>query len=80
MLNWYRAVFQARPKSLPSPHIRVPIRILWGARDPFIIREAAEMSLKFLDNGELFYFENATHWIQHEEAEDVNRHLSEFLR
>jgi epoxide hydrolase 4 len=80
MLNWYRAVFQAQPSSPPSPRVSVPTRILWGARDPFLIREAPKMSLEFLDNGELFYFESATHWIQHEEAERVNHHLSEFLR
>lgn len=80
MLNWYRAAFQARPESSLNPRISVPTRILWGARDSFLIREAPKMSLEYLDNGELIYFESATHWVQHEEAEQVNQHLSEFLR
>jgi pimeloyl-ACP methyl ester carboxylesterase len=80
MLNWYRAVFQARPTSLSNPRVTVPTRILWGERDPFLIREAPKMSLEFLDNGELTYFESATHWIQHEEAVQINQHLSDFLR
>ncbi len=80
MLNWYRAAIQAQPSSPPSPRVSVPTRILWGAQDSFLIREAPKMSLEFLDNGELTYFESASHWLQHEEAERVNQSLSEFLR
>jgi pimeloyl-ACP methyl ester carboxylesterase len=39
---------------------------------------AAE-SLKYCDDGELFEFPEATHWIQHEEPERVNQLLIEFF-
>ena len=31
------------------------------------------------DRGEAFHIPGATHWVQHEEAERVNRLLIEFL-
>jgi len=40
---------------------------------------AAE-SLKYCENGQLVYFEKATHWVQHDEAEEVSARLVEFFR
>ena len=35
--------------------------------------------LDYCDDGNLIFFPDATHWVQHEEAEEVNRHLWEFV-
>ncbi|WP_431861945.1 alpha/beta fold hydrolase [Azospirillum sp.] len=37
-------------------------------------------ALDLCDDGRLVRFERATHWLQHEEAERVNRELIAFLR
>jgi len=54
--------------------------LLWGACDKFLRRELAELSIVLCDYGRLEFIEEATHWVQHEEPEKVNRLLLEFLR
>jgi epoxide hydrolase 4 len=78
MLNWYRALpgFAGPP---PSGRIRVPVRVVWGDRDPFLDRGLVEAGLALCDRGEAFHLPEATHWVQHEEPEQVNRLLVEFL-
>ncbi len=79
MLNWYRAFFR-RPFRLPlSPRLQMPVLLLWGAQDVALGRELAEASIRICADGRLVYFENASHWLQHEQAEAVNQHLLEFI-
>jgi len=54
--------------------------ILWGSRDRFLGEEMVEPSLALCDRGQVERFLNATHWVQHEEAEGVNRALLGFFR
>jgi len=65
---------------MPDPRVRVPALILWGAKDAFILRSAAETSLARCDQGRLEFFEEATHWLHHEEPDRVNALLTAFLR
>lgn len=79
MLNWYRALFR-RPFHLPlSPRLKMPVKLLWGMQDVALGSELAEASIRLCDDGQLVYFENASHWLQHEEAEAVNQHLLDFF-
>lgn len=39
----------------------------------------AQPSVDLCTNGRLVFFENATHWVQHEEADAVNQLLIEFI-
>jgi pimeloyl-ACP methyl ester carboxylesterase len=80
MLNWYRAMFRYGVSSPRNMRIVPPTLILWGKQDRFIGPEAAEASLALCDDGRIVVYETATHWIQHEEADDVNRRIVEFLR
>jgi epoxide hydrolase 4 len=79
MLNYYRAAARLRPKLPPQRIITVPTRVIWGAQDQAIIRQAAQMSMEFVQNGELFYIEQAGHFVQHEEPDRVNALIGEFL-
>ena len=79
MVNWYRAVIQRPPSSFKNPRISIPTLLIWGAKDRFLGREMAQPSIDFCDHGRLVFFEEATHWVQHEEADRVNRLLIEFL-
>jgi epoxide hydrolase 4 len=79
MLNWYRGAFQVAPDMSGDMHIHVPTLILWGAQDIALGREMARSSLELCDQGELVIFENSSHWVQHEEAEAVNKNLIEFF-
>ena len=80
MLNWYRALLR-RPPRRPTPRpITVPTLLLWGANDIFLGREMAHASIEQCQQGQLVMFEEATHWVHHEQSVRVNALLETFLR
>lgn len=79
MIQWYRALLQIRVRRLPSPRIHPPVLILWGARDPFLRRELAEISIELCDSGELVFLEEAAHWVHQDAPAEVNRLMAAFL-
>jgi pimeloyl-ACP methyl ester carboxylesterase len=78
MVNWYRAAFWHPPPPPRNERILPPTLILWGTQDRFIGQEAALPSVDRCDLGELVYYNNATHWLQHEEHQDVNERIIDF--
>lgn len=82
MVNYYRAMGQRQADSTVftrDPRVTVPTLIMWGAQDAFLQREMAQASVTLCDDARLVYFEDATHWVQHEKAGEVNALLSEFF-
>ncbi len=79
MINWYRAALRERPTSSTDIQVHVPALILWGKKDVALSAKMAEASLGLCDDGQLVFFEAATHWVQHDEADDVNRLLITFF-
>ncbi|MBO3270487.1 alpha/beta fold hydrolase [Hymenobacter defluvii] len=79
MVNWYRAVRYQRRGAASATPITVPVRIIWGSKDAFLLPELAQQSLAYCEQGELFYLPEASHWVQHEEPARVNQLLLEFL-
>jgi pimeloyl-ACP methyl ester carboxylesterase len=79
MLNWYRAAIQMPPDTSGDLRIRVPTLMLWGAQDTALGRQMAQPSLDLCDQGELVFFEDSGHFVQHDEAIAVNEHLVEFF-
>ncbi|MFZ5819357.1 MAG: alpha/beta fold hydrolase [Chloroflexota bacterium] len=79
MLNWYRAMLRHRPNIPKDLRVHVPTLILWGMQDVALSHRMARLSLDYCDSGKLVFFEDATHWVQHDEAEEVNQLLMEFL-
>jgi pimeloyl-ACP methyl ester carboxylesterase len=57
----------------------VPVRIIWGDRDVALDPDLAEAGMALCDEAEVFHLPHATHWLQHDEPEAVNRLLLEFL-
>ncbi|AFC31595.1 hypothetical protein PM3016_4859 [Paenibacillus mucilaginosus 3016] len=79
MLNWYRCFWRKKGRA-PIRDIPVPVLILWGEQDQFLLPEMAGESLKYCTSGgRLERFPQATHWVQHEEAPEVNRLLHEWF-
>jgi pimeloyl-ACP methyl ester carboxylesterase len=78
MIHWYRAAFRHRPR-FADRVVHVPVRILWGERDAFLLKEMAQASLRYCPNAELFTFAEATHWLQHEQPERVSQLLVDFF-
>jgi pimeloyl-ACP methyl ester carboxylesterase len=79
MIHWYRAAFRHRPAPIADPIVRVPTLILWGVKDQFIEPGVARSSFALCDDARIEWFDEATHWIQHEEPDLVNRLIIGFL-
>lgn len=84
MINWYRAMTHAmirrgRPKTRGDSRIRVPVLLMWGMQDQALSHRMARLSIDYCENGQLVLFEDATHWVQHDEAEEVNQYLLDFF-
>jgi pimeloyl-ACP methyl ester carboxylesterase len=79
MINWYRAAARY-PRQIPKEMcIRVPTLMMWGMKDVALSHRMARPSMDYCEEGRLLFFPEATHWIQREEADEVNRHLLEFV-
>jgi pimeloyl-ACP methyl ester carboxylesterase len=79
MLNWYRAALHYPPEITDGMQVHVPTLILWGVKDFALSRRMARPSLDYCDEGNLIFFPEATHWVQHEEADVVNHSLIDFM-
>lgn len=79
MIHWYRAILRFAPPHLPSPRITMPTLMLWGMQDKALKHEMAQPSIELCDRGELVMLPHASHWVQHDAADEVNHHLLRFL-
>lgn len=79
MINWYRAAARY-PIQLPEDAcVNVPTLMLWGMKDFALSHRMARPSMDYCKDGKLLFFPDATHWVQHEEAEAVNHYLIDFV-
>ncbi len=78
MLNWYRAALR-HPMRVPRGRITVPVRVIWGDQDAALDPDLAEAAASLCEEAEVFHLPHATHWLQHDEPDAVNRLLLEFL-
>src|SRR3954449_12346849 len=77
MLNWYRALrLQTRS---PRVRVEVPVRVIWGDRDPWLESAIAEAGVALSERSEVFHVADATHWVQHDKPAEVNRLMISFL-
>jgi epoxide hydrolase 4 len=78
-LNWYRALRCGAAARGPATPVSVPVRVIWGDRDSFLEHGLAEAGAALCERAEVFHLPAATHWVQHEEPDAINRLLIEFL-
>ena len=79
MLNWYRAAARFPPEITNGMRVSVRTLILWGVQDFALSRRMARPSLDYCEDGNLIFFPDATHWVQREDADEVNRRLLTFV-
>ena len=79
MINWYRALVRYPPAMPKDIRVHMPVRILWGKQDAFLSHAMAAASAELCDQVELTLYEQATHWVQHEEAAAVTAEMLSFL-
>jgi epoxide hydrolase 4 len=82
MVNWYRAALQVRSSysDAPKDKIQPQTLILWGEQDKFLGKELVQPSLDYCRDGRAIFYPNASHWLQIDEAEAINRELEMFFR
>ena len=86
MLNWYRAAVHRglrgswNPKKIHARPVKVQTLMLWGKHDVALSHEMAQPSIELCKRGELVMFDKATHWVQHDAADEVNEKLIAFLK
>ena len=78
-INYYRARFQYGQPLFHSKVVDTPTLVIWGTGDAFLETPMASLSMDYCPNGSVKYISNASHWVQQEEPQLVNQHISEFL-
>jgi len=79
MINWYRAIYRRRFVPIPPSSIRQPVHIIWGKQDRYALPALAEASKALCVNAKLTYLPEATHWVAHDDPNQVNSLLLDFL-
>jgi len=79
MLNGYRAAVRYQARITNDMRVKVPAPMVWGMKDLALSQRMALPSRDYCDDGILLFSPEATHWVQHEEADEVNRHLRESI-
>lgn len=82
MINWYRYIVQNRLfKPKPIKLITIPVLLIFGTGDKYIEKATAEESMKkpFVENAKMIFYEDVSHWIQHEAKERVNDDVYKFI-
>jgi pimeloyl-ACP methyl ester carboxylesterase len=80
MINWYRSFVPLFFENQDPLTIKVPTLVLWGVNDTALVPEQARQSAACCENSRVVYFDEATHWVQHEEAQQINPMLEKFFQ
>ena len=78
-INWYRAEVLLNPPVPKDARIKVPTLMMWGMKDFALTHRMARPSMDYVDEGNLILFPEATHWVQHDAANEVNHYLIDFI-
>jgi len=79
MLNWYRAAVRSTRDVSGNLRVKVPTLMMWGMKDIALTHRMARPSMDYCDEGNLILFPEATHWVQHDAADEVNHYLTDFI-
>lgn len=78
-VNWYRAVLR-HPAKLPDPPAVVaPTTLIWGEDDVALGIELTYGTERYVEDLEVHYLPNTSHWVQQEEPARVNELLARHL-
>lgn len=80
MIHWYRAMFSRSRVRRTEIQVKPSTLIIWGKKDPHLSWQMADLSLEFCQDGKLVYFDDATHWVQHDKAAEVSHLLIDHFK
>jgi len=88
-LNYYRANELGPPASpeqeihltrgLPATVTNVPTLVIWGEKDPYLLTGNLNGLEKYVPKLTVKRIPEGTHWVIHEQPEQVNRLIREFI-
>lgn len=79
-INYYRAALWDSRNPLPSHVIETPTLVIWGDKDVALDPQLAHVPKKYVSNLTTKHVENASHWVQVDKPDVVNKHIREFLK
>jgi pimeloyl-ACP methyl ester carboxylesterase len=79
MLNYYRNIFQQRFFNQEWSVLQVPTLLIWGEDDPALGTELTYGTEAYVEDLEIRYIPNCSHWVQQEQPQLVNQYIREFL-
>ncbi|MFN7972241.1 MAG: alpha/beta hydrolase [Acidobacteriota bacterium] len=77
-IDYYRAAFRRLP--LRPTTIACPVLLVWGDRDRFLGQELIQGTERLAPMLRVHHVPDASHWVQQDRPEEVNRVLLAFLR
>ena len=80
-IDWYRAALRRSPRTVARLFrpITAPTLVIWGRKDRHLGAEWATPTPELVPDVRVEWLDDASHWVQHDEPEAVNRLLVEFL-
>ncbi|PAA86653.1 hypothetical protein BOX15_Mlig013242g1 [Macrostomum lignano] len=81
-INFYRAAFRYPSRGAEGgsrKQLTVPTMLVFGANDKYITQEAAKLSGKYCSQMEFQLVPQASHWVQQDAPDQVNRLLIRFF-
>lgn len=80
MLGWYRALMRSVVTNrIPVMHVAAPTCVIWGERDVALEKGCNETLRRYVRDLRLHYLPDASHWVQMDEPDEVNRLMLDFL-
>ncbi|GLX85770.1 epoxide hydrolase [Thalassotalea loyana] len=72
-------VISTHDMSIPTININRPTLVLWGKQDQAFVPECIEGLDDYIQDLTVVPFEHASHWLHHEESEQINQHIDSFI-
>ncbi len=79
MFNWYRAAVRRRPEKLSDKRVHIPTLIIWGRKDVALSADMVEPSAQMCDDVRVVWFDDATHWVLHDEPTATSAEIIAFF-
>ena len=84
MINYYRVLLRRGNRSNREgesfPIIKTPTLMIWGEEDVALSKETTYGTEKYVENFNIRYLPNVSHWVQQESPEEVNSMISAFIK
>jgi pimeloyl-ACP methyl ester carboxylesterase len=80
-VGWYRASLRTWMRGrLKDLSVRTPSLLIWGDRDAYLTTRTAECTRRYVADLKIAYIRGASHWVQQDSPEIVNRYALNFLQ